>query len=424
MTGIRVHIPTTEGPSEIQRITLEDPDVRSVVCLDGKAVALPISADYDAFVRAPTGVIEAGFGHSAFRLDVSQEITEGLSWQLAAYAAHALHAADRLAMREQAAHRVIWLTGEVDCALNIRPVRHVARKLRQSGRLIADLAAAGMPLTIYIPRENHAELDDETLLAAGIDDLNCRIVPVDQISHVLADLRLPARRKSGYSASAPKSAKWLPWVTAPLAVLAGLTVLAVGASLTAPQKNIAAIQPPASLLTRVSMTAGPARALSFASLTALSRPGGGCTEADIAVAENGLPKTGLLGPAQASGLCDLRYRLTNRGNTPIRVTAVGARRDEGAELFRTRVFLDDYELRPGAYVDLDARPPRRMHAKLTQQFLIAALPYSAAARRATLKNLVGAAGKPMKPLAWLGWRDRLARASDADLTSATQEIHP
>ena len=274
MTGIRVHIPTTEGPSEIQRITLEDPDVRAVVGLDGKAVALPISADYDAFVRAPTGVIEAGFGHSAFRLDASQEITEGVNWQLAAYADHALHAADRLAMREQAAHRVIWLTGEVDCALNIRPVRHVARKLRQSGRLIADLATAGMPLTIYIPRENHAELDDETLLVGGIDDLNCRIVPVDQISHVLADLRLPARRKSGYSASAPKSAKWSPWVTAPLAVLAGLTVLAVGASLTAPQKNIAAIQPPASLLTRVSMTAGPARALSFASLPALSRPDG------------------------------------------------------------------------------------------------------------------------------------------------------
>ena len=97
MKSIRVFIATTDGPAEVQRIAEEDPDVKSVVCLDGKAVALPISPDYDAFVRAPTGVIERSYGHRAFRLDVSREISSGLSWQLGIFIAHALHVAGRLA---------------------------------------------------------------------------------------------------------------------------------------------------------------------------------------------------------------------------------------------------------------------------------------------------------------------------------------
>ena len=103
MTLVRVHVGTTEGPAEIQRITDEPPGIRSVVCLDGKAVALPISADYDSFVRRPTGVVERLFGHSAFRMDVGARITDGLSWQLGALVAHSLHPANRLAMGGQPA---------------------------------------------------------------------------------------------------------------------------------------------------------------------------------------------------------------------------------------------------------------------------------------------------------------------------------
>ena len=93
----RIVIATTEGPAEVERLSEEDPDVRSVVCLQGKALALPISPDYDAFVRRPVGVIEARFGHACYRLDVSAPISGGLSWQLGVFAAHALKAAGRLA---------------------------------------------------------------------------------------------------------------------------------------------------------------------------------------------------------------------------------------------------------------------------------------------------------------------------------------
>lgn len=417
MTGIRVYIPTTEGPSEIQRITMEDPDVRSVICLDGKAIALPISADYDAFVRAPTGVIEAGFGQAAFRLDVSQEVTDGLSWQLAVYAAHALNAAGKFAMREQAAHQAIWLTGEVDCALNIRPVDHVARKLRQSGRLITDLAAAGTPLTVYLPRQNLAELNDETLRVAGINDQTCRVVAVDEIADVLADLRLPVRPRSKPAGPPPGKVRWSRWITAPLAVCAGMSVLAVGATLSTPEKNIAIARPQASKPVA-------SQALTFLAVRSVSPQGANCLDANPVVTRRTLPETGQLDPVNAAGICDLRYRLINSGASSLYVMAVGSRRDATATKYRTRIYLNDYLLRPGGHVDLDARPPRNMSGELSQNFLMSAFAASEIDRRAKLQARLGTARKIMDPKSWRTWRDRLVSASGPNLIRATQEIHP
>ena len=135
MTSVRVYIATTEGPSEVQRIAEEDIEVRSVVCLNGTSEALPISAAYDAFVRKPTGVIEKEFGHSVFRLDVSKRISDGKSWQLGFFAAHALYSAGFLAENRDDMEQAIWVTGEVDHHLNVGPVDHVAEKLKNSESL-------------------------------------------------------------------------------------------------------------------------------------------------------------------------------------------------------------------------------------------------------------------------------------------------
>ena len=180
MTRFRVCIPTTEGPSEIQRITAEDPDVRSVVCLDGKALALPISATYDSFVRQPTGVIEKQFGHAAYRVDVSAPITEGLSWQLGLFVAHALDAQGRLAGQGEPADAVILLTGEVDRDLNVRPVDHVSEKRRVCGRLFEWASANDQVVRFYLPQANRGELIGDV---AGLE-----VVPVETVAQVLEDL--------------------------------------------------------------------------------------------------------------------------------------------------------------------------------------------------------------------------------------------
>jgi len=109
---LRILIPTTNGPVEVMLLTEEDRSIgRCVACVGGTTETADIAAAYHAFVLRPTGVIESLFGHSCYRLDVSGRIDAGSSWQLGVLAAHALHAAGRLAERKDSAEGVIWATG-------------------------------------------------------------------------------------------------------------------------------------------------------------------------------------------------------------------------------------------------------------------------------------------------------------------------
>ena len=158
---IRVLVATTEGPSEIQQITAEDPDVRSVVCLDGTSEALPISADYDSFVRKPTGVVERLYGHSSYRTDVSHPISGGRSWQLGLLVAHDLFASGRLATKGVPADEVLWITGEVRHNLDVVGVDHAREKLRESAGQLRAAAAAGVAVTLLLPQANRADVEAE-----------------------------------------------------------------------------------------------------------------------------------------------------------------------------------------------------------------------------------------------------------------------
>lgn len=202
MTAVRVYVATTDGPSEVQRIAEEDPEVRSVVCLNGTSEALPISAAYDAFVRKPTGIIERLFGHPVFRMDVAGRISDGRSWQLGAFAAHALRAAGRLAQRGAPAARAVWLTGTVDSDLKVGPVDHIAEKLQRSQPLFDQLRAEGVPVTVFLPKASADQLpSSESFGGAGIGivavedtDALCRSLGLPRVARGAVTVRSSARR--------------------------------------------------------------------------------------------------------------------------------------------------------------------------------------------------------------------------------------
>lgn len=156
MNPVRVYIATTAGPVAIQRITEEDPDVNSVICLAGKAVALPVSGAYDAFVRNPTGIVQRHFKHNAYRIDVSEKIDEGYSWQLGVFAAHALHRAARLATPKDIAATVVIATGEVDRDLDILAVDGVAEKISQIEEIFPDIVSDAERVLIAVPPGSEA----------------------------------------------------------------------------------------------------------------------------------------------------------------------------------------------------------------------------------------------------------------------------
>src|SRR5215470_11092651 len=131
---LRVLIPTTNGPVEVLLLTEEDSAIgRCVACIGGTTETADIAAAYHAFVVRPTGVIESLFGHSCYRLDVAGRIDAGSSWQLGVLAAHALHAAGRLAEENDPAAGVVWATGSVrPVDLTVGSVRHVREKISSS----------------------------------------------------------------------------------------------------------------------------------------------------------------------------------------------------------------------------------------------------------------------------------------------------
>ena len=91
MKSYAVVIPTTNNLVGISDITYEDPLVSSVICENNNLEALPISPQYNSFVKSPTGIIEKITGHSSYRIDITGRIEQGDSWQLGVAIAHIFH---------------------------------------------------------------------------------------------------------------------------------------------------------------------------------------------------------------------------------------------------------------------------------------------------------------------------------------------
>ncbi|MCG8036126.1 MAG: hypothetical protein JAZ19_03725 [Candidatus Thiodiazotropha taylori] len=203
---IRVYIATTEGPVKIQRLAAEDPEVRSVICLNGTSEALPISPAYDAFVRKPTGIVERFVGHPVFRMDVSERITEGQSWQLGVLIAHLLKFEGKLAEKEEKPDQVIWLTGEVNQALEVKPVEHIDQKLLQSAKLFSACKQQNIPVMVVMAAANHSQLTQSGKNSFHLDQQIMGIDTVTQLTDAIS-LMHPTTGKTVTQVMATPSSK-------------------------------------------------------------------------------------------------------------------------------------------------------------------------------------------------------------------------
>lgn len=168
----KIFIPTTRHAVQLLSITTEDPEIRSVICLNDSFQALPISADYDQFVRRPTGIIEKLVGPGAYRIDVSAPITQGDSWQLGLCLAHIMHHHDTFTATD--GELVIWATGTVDTQFGVNPVEHIAAKVAASRELLEAEMAAGKKVVLITAAENLATLRDhipEEWTAFGVSSM-------------------------------------------------------------------------------------------------------------------------------------------------------------------------------------------------------------------------------------------------------------
>lgn len=164
---------------------------------------LPISPGYDAFVKPGSGVIEREFGpfeEGAFRLDVSGEIVDGDSWQLAVFVAHALDAKGRLAAPDDGASTAVLLTGRVDYDLNVLPVEFVSKKLAAARDEFTELQGQGVSVSVFVPTENLGDID-----APNLPD-GVKVVAADTTGKLLDKLGvIQPKTGPGDAAAAPAS---------------------------------------------------------------------------------------------------------------------------------------------------------------------------------------------------------------------------
>ena len=138
MKTFSVVIPTTHNLVGISDITVEDPMVSSVICVNNNLQALPISNQYDSFVKTPTGIIEKITGNSSFRTDLTSHIDQGDSWQLALAIAHVLHKSNKIVFSNvdhlimDGVEKVIWASGLIDSSLSVKSISFLDKKIFKS----------------------------------------------------------------------------------------------------------------------------------------------------------------------------------------------------------------------------------------------------------------------------------------------------
>ena len=133
-----------------------------MICIVGSFEALPVSGSYDQFVRRPTGVIEKLLGEGSYRTDLDGPVTQGDSWQLGILLAHMLEKSGGLVDKHCALHGngVIWASGEVSPAMDIRPVDHMRQKFSESRVQLQALHDNGETVTVLLHPSNKAEIAD------------------------------------------------------------------------------------------------------------------------------------------------------------------------------------------------------------------------------------------------------------------------
>jgi hypothetical protein len=219
---VRVLIATTKGPVEVLLLTKEDPIVgRSAACIGGTTETADIDAGYNAFVSRRTGVIERLFGHSSYRIDFSDRIDAGSSWQLGVLIAHALDASGRLANEREQAATVICATGTVRAVdLTIGAVTEVQEKLVLASPRLREELAAGRQVIVVLPSANVGEIAKD--LSADLTAHNVQLVAAAQIGALFDSLGIgkltePTEVASRAAQKPGKAPLWRGWPAAGLA---------------------------------------------------------------------------------------------------------------------------------------------------------------------------------------------------------------
>ncbi len=164
---VQIGILTTTSVVLVQRIEPETASSKSVMCINRTSVETGVSRAYNSFVKPGTGIVARLTGARSFRADVSDDVTDGTSWQLGMFLAHALRKEDRLGMGQGHNERgEIWLTtGGVNADHLVTCVKGLLKKMDIVSTWLAMNADRYARIRILIPESNMDASTEERLCA-------------------------------------------------------------------------------------------------------------------------------------------------------------------------------------------------------------------------------------------------------------------
>lgn len=160
MKSYTVVIPTTNNLVGVSDITYEDPIVSSVICENNNLEALPISPQYNSFVKSPTGIIEKITGHSSYRIDITGRIEQGDSWQLGVAIAHIFHKNNLINFSKNQnlisnnEDTIIWASGIINSNLDIKKIDYLEKKIENSVVFFKECLKKNILIKIILSHEN------------------------------------------------------------------------------------------------------------------------------------------------------------------------------------------------------------------------------------------------------------------------------
>ncbi|WP_057831424.1 FHA domain-containing protein [Colwellia sp. TT2012] len=161
---LHIFVATTQGLVAIQNITaIDDADISSIVSINGTSTTANISSAYHNFVKKGAGIIQQDFGACSYRINISDRIDHGNSWQLAFYLAHAAKNDNILGDGQvSAGDQVICATGEVNTSnRNIQGISEISLKQQLAAKQIKQWHKNNNKVCFLVPEANRQDLDKQ-----------------------------------------------------------------------------------------------------------------------------------------------------------------------------------------------------------------------------------------------------------------------
>ena len=193
-------IPTTIDLVGITDIIQEDPLVSSVICENNTLEALPISAQYNSFVKSPTGIIEKLTGHRSYRVDLTKPIQDGKSWQLPIAIAHIFQKNNILSFSKEKqflknmSDQVIWASGTINAKLDIKKINYVDQKIQHSIEFFKSCIKSKVFINLVMSIENKEDLNNalekHQFLKNAVNENKIKIILIKSLYDLFDHLNL------------------------------------------------------------------------------------------------------------------------------------------------------------------------------------------------------------------------------------------